>query len=87
MCSLIWQKKADTRIKKKSMSLNLTSNCQSNCSIGSFSVFFYIYYRGTFIEFRSSMINICPVGRSCSQKEREEFSAYDQVCTCVFIMY
>lgn len=34
--------------------------------------------RGTFIEFRSSMLNICPVGRSCSQKEREEFSAYDE---------
>lgn len=34
--------------------------------------------RGTFVEFRSSMLNICPVGRSCSQKEREEFVAYDQ---------
>ncbi|KAH3747137.1 hypothetical protein DPMN_181558 [Dreissena polymorpha] len=34
--------------------------------------------RGTFIEFRSSMINICPVGRSCSQAERDAFAAYDQ---------
>ncbi|XP_069124608.1 phosphomannomutase 2-like [Argopecten irradians] len=34
--------------------------------------------RGTFFEFRSSMINICPVGRSCSQKERLEFAAYDK---------
>ncbi|XP_045214571.1 phosphomannomutase 1-like isoform X2 [Mercenaria mercenaria] len=34
--------------------------------------------RGTFVEFRSSMLNICPVGRSCSQAERDEFSAYDQ---------
>ncbi|KAH9502499.1 Phosphomannomutase 1 [Bulinus truncatus] len=34
--------------------------------------------RGTFIEFRSSMINICPVGRSCSQEERDAFSAFDQ---------
>ncbi|XP_047529256.1 phosphomannomutase [Vanessa atalanta] len=33
--------------------------------------------RGNFVEFRSSMINICPVGRSCSQAEREEFSRYD----------
>lgn len=33
--------------------------------------------RGNFIEFRSSMINICPVGRSCSQTERDEFSKYD----------
>ncbi|KAJ8318601.1 hypothetical protein KUTeg_003692 [Tegillarca granosa] len=29
--------------------------------------------RGTFVEFRSSMINICPVGRSCSQAERDQF--------------
>jgi len=34
---------------------------------------------GTFIEFRSGLINICPVGRSCSQEEREEFSRYDEV--------
>ncbi|XP_078316890.1 uncharacterized protein LOC111120200 isoform X2 [Crassostrea virginica] len=34
--------------------------------------------RGTFVEFRSSMLNLCPVGRSCSQKERDEFSAFDQ---------
>lgn len=34
--------------------------------------------RGNFVEFRSSMINICPVGRSCSQAERDEFSRYDQ---------
>lgn len=33
--------------------------------------------RGNFVEFRSSMINICPVGRSCSQAERDEFSKYD----------
>ncbi|KAG8189726.1 hypothetical protein JTE90_019674 [Oedothorax gibbosus] len=35
--------------------------------------------RGNFIEFRSGLINVCPVGRSCSQKEREEFNAYDKV--------
>lgn len=34
--------------------------------------------RGTFIEFRSGMINICPVGRNCSQKERDAFGAYDK---------
>jgi len=33
--------------------------------------------RGTFIEFRTGMINLCPVGRSCSQDEREEFFDYD----------
>jgi len=34
--------------------------------------------RGTFIEFRNGMLNVCPVGRSCSQEEREEFGKYDQ---------
>ncbi|KAK0058059.1 phosphomannomutase 1-like [Biomphalaria glabrata] len=34
--------------------------------------------RGTFIEFRSSMINICPVGRSCSQEERDAFVVFDE---------
>lgn len=34
--------------------------------------------RGTFVEFRKGMINVCPVGRSCSQKEREEFYEYDK---------
>lgn len=35
--------------------------------------------RGTFIEFRKGMINVCPVGRSCSQEERVEFFEYDKV--------
>uniref|UniRef100_A0A0L8G8V0 Phosphomannomutase n=1 Tax=Octopus bimaculoides TaxID=37653 RepID=A0A0L8G8V0_OCTBM len=34
--------------------------------------------RGTFIEFRKSMLNFCPIGRSCSQTERDAFSKYDQ---------
>jgi len=29
--------------------------------------------RGTFIEFRNGMINISPIGRNCSQEERNEF--------------
>ncbi|KAK9885132.1 hypothetical protein WA026_010646 [Henosepilachna vigintioctopunctata] len=33
--------------------------------------------RGTFIEFRQSMINISPIGRSCSQDERDAFEKYD----------
>ncbi|UYV79974.1 hypothetical protein LAZ67_18001244 [Cordylochernes scorpioides] len=33
--------------------------------------------RGNFIEFRTGLINVCPVGRSCSQAEREAFNAYD----------
>lgn len=34
--------------------------------------------RGTFIEFRNGMINISPIGRSCSQQEREEFYEFDK---------
>jgi len=33
--------------------------------------------RGTFIEFRSGMWNISPIGRNCSQEEREGFAVYD----------
>ncbi|KAG0715091.1 Phosphomannomutase [Chionoecetes opilio] len=35
--------------------------------------------RGTFIEFRNGMINVCPVGRSCSQEERDQFGDYDKI--------
>ncbi|XP_065058294.1 uncharacterized protein LOC135686071 [Rhopilema esculentum] len=35
--------------------------------------------RGTFIEFRNGLINVCPVGRSCSQEERIQFNEYDQI--------
>uniref|UniRef100_A0A2R5L8Q1 Phosphomannomutase n=1 Tax=Ornithodoros turicata TaxID=34597 RepID=A0A2R5L8Q1_9ACAR len=33
--------------------------------------------RGTFVEFRNGMINISPIGRNCSQTERENFEKYD----------
>lgn len=33
--------------------------------------------RGTFIEFRKGMLNVSPIGRNCSQKERCEFEEYD----------
>lgn len=33
--------------------------------------------RGTFIEFRNGMINISPIGRNCSQEERDNFEKYD----------
>lgn len=33
--------------------------------------------RGTFFEFRQGMINICPVGRNCSQDERDAFELFD----------
>ena len=33
--------------------------------------------RGTFIEYRTGMINVSPIGRNCSQSEREDFYKYD----------
>lgn len=34
--------------------------------------------RGTFIEFRNGMINVCPIGRQCSYDERLDFVKYDK---------
>jgi len=34
--------------------------------------------RGTFIEFRSGMLNVSPIGRNCSQDERIQFEQYDK---------
>ncbi|XP_029431976.1 phosphomannomutase 2 isoform X1 [Rhinatrema bivittatum] len=34
--------------------------------------------RGTFIEFRNGMLNVSPIGRSCSQEERIEFFELDK---------
>ncbi|KAK3021450.1 hypothetical protein RJ639_045639 [Escallonia herrerae] len=36
--------------------------------------------RGTFIEFRSGMLNVSPIGRNCSQEERDDFEKYDKLC-------
>lgn len=33
--------------------------------------------RGHFVEFRSGMLNISPIGRDCSQQERLDFYEYD----------
>ncbi|KAM9179070.1 phosphomannomutase 2 isoform 2-T2 [Mergus octosetaceus] len=35
--------------------------------------------RGTFIEFRNGMLNVSPIGRSCSQEERIEFYELDKL--------
>lgn len=35
--------------------------------------------RGQFIELRNGMINISPIGRSCNQKERDDFEAWDKI--------
>lgn len=34
--------------------------------------------RGTFVELRRSMINVSPIGRSCTREERNEFFDYDK---------
>eukprot|EP01111_Echinosteliopsis_oligospora_P002783 TRINITY_DN1430_c0_g1_i1.p1 TRINITY_DN1430_c0_g1~~TRINITY_DN1430_c0_g1_i1.p1 ORF type:complete len:272 (-),score=56.29 TRINITY_DN1430_c0_g1_i1:33-770(-) len=34
--------------------------------------------RGTFIEFRNGMLNVSPIGRNCSQQERDEYEVYDK---------
>jgi phosphomannomutase len=34
--------------------------------------------RGTFIEFRNGMLNVSPIGRNCSQEERDEFEKFDE---------
>jgi len=34
--------------------------------------------RGTFVEFRAGMLNVSPIGRNCSQEERDEFERYDK---------
>jgi len=34
--------------------------------------------RGTFIEFRNGMLNVSPIGRNCSQSERDEFEKFDE---------
>ncbi|XP_021480813.1 phosphomannomutase 1 isoform X1 [Oncorhynchus mykiss] len=38
----------------------------------------YSALRGTFIEFRNGMLNISPIGRSCTLEERIEFSEIDK---------
>lgn len=34
--------------------------------------------RGNFVEFRNGMINLSPIGRSCSLEERKQFVLFDQ---------
>ena len=38
--------------------------------------------RGTFIEIRSGMLNISPIGRNCSREERNEFEKWDKESGC-----
>ena len=38
----------------------------------------FVFYRGTFIEYRNGMMNISPVGRNCSREERNAFEEFDK---------
>ena len=49
-----------------------------NFALGYMSKLVLPVKRGNFIEFRDGLVNVCPVGRSCSQAERDQFAAYDQ---------
>ena len=33
--------------------------------------------RGTFVEFRTGMFNVSPIGRNCSREERNDYEKYD----------
>ncbi|KAG4080096.1 hypothetical protein HA402_008167 [Bradysia odoriphaga] len=35
------------------------------------------FKRGTFIDFRNGMLNVCPIGRQCTREERNFFAEYD----------
>lgn len=43
--------------------------------------------RGTFIEFRKGMLNVSPIGRNCSQEERDEFERYDKGANIRFALF
>ena len=49
-----------------------------NYALGYMSKLILPVKRGNFIEFRDGLINVCPVGRSCSQAERDQFAEYDK---------
>jgi phosphomannomutase len=38
----------------------------------------FLLYSGTFIEFRNGMLNISPIGRNCTQAERDDFDVYNK---------
>lgn len=38
--------------------------------------------RGTFIEYRNGMLNVSPIGRSCSREERNHFEKWDNETKC-----
>lgn len=65
--------------KKRCPRVTLSLTCVSWSSFDDDWMISVLFCRGTFIEFRNGMLNICPVGRSCTQEERIEFYELDQV--------
>lgn len=53
----------------------LTEGCHCCLFVKSFLLFHF--QRGTFIEFRSGMLNISPIGRNCSREERDDYEKFD----------
>ncbi|KAK6642946.1 hypothetical protein RUM43_004448 [Polyplax serrata] len=49
-----------------------------NFTLGYMSKLILPVKRGTFIEFRTGLINVSPIGRGCSQSERDMFEEYDK---------
>ncbi|EFO16787.1 eukaryotic phosphomannomutase [Loa loa] len=49
-----------------------------NFTLREFSAIDLPVKRGNFIEFRNGMLNLSPIGRSCTQEERLQFVAYDK---------
>ena len=43
--------------------------------------------RGTFIEFRNGMLNVSPIGRNCSQEERDAFEEYDKTANVRWALF
>ena len=35
-------------------------------------------FRGTFVEYRTCMLNICPIGRDATKEQRDFFEVYDK---------
>ena len=48
-----------------------------NFVLGYFATISLPKKRGTFVEYRNGMLNFSPIGRKCTQAERDEFAAYD----------
>jgi phosphomannomutase len=47
----------------------------------------FFSHRGTFIEFRSGMLNVSPIGRNCSREERNAYEKFDLVSYKLTVAY